>query len=335
MPMQRVVAFALLGLVLSAAAFAQQPALAPNDDVPVVRYKAAPEWPLQPRGDRGTPAGVWNFTQVASIAMRRNGNILVLHRNTDPILEFTPAGALVRPWGQVRFNTGKVMFIAPSDRTAQMSGYQGVYGAAGCAECGAHSIRVDRDDNVWVVDATAHAVYRLDAQGRIAQTLGTPGQSGTGPRNFYLPTDVAFAPNGDVLVSDGYGNARIVRFARDGRYLAEFGSRGNGPGQFQLPHNLAVDNQGRTYVTDRENQRIVIFDAQNRYAGEWAKTGGNSALVMTPEQQIWTGTVLRDLTGKAIEKLPAATNPHGAVVGPNGDIYLALLNGRVEKYVRQ
>ena len=105
-----------------------------------------------------------------------------------------------------------------------MSGYQGAYGAGGCAECGAHSIRVDRDDNVWVVDATAHAVYRLDAQGRIAQTLGTPGQAGQSERNFYLPTDVAFAPNGDVLVSDGYGNARVVRFSRDGRYLAQFGS---------------------------------------------------------------------------------------------------------------
>jgi DNA-binding beta-propeller fold protein YncE len=335
MPMQRGVVFALIGMILSAAAFAQQPQLAANDDIPVRRYKAAPEWPQQPKGDRGTPAGTWNFTQVASVAIRRNGNILVLHRNTDPILEFTPTGELVRSFGQVRFNQGRVMFIAAADRTAQMSGYQGVYGPAGCAECGAHSIRVDRDDNVWVVDATAHAVYRLDAQGRIAQTLGTPGQAGQGQRNFYLPTDVAFAPNGDVLVSDGYGNARVVRFSRDGRYLAEFGSRGSGPGQFQLPHNLAVDNQGRTYVTDRENQRIVIFDAQNRAIGEWPKTGGNSAIVITAEQQIWTGTVLRDLTGKAIEKLPAATNPHGAAMAPNGDIYLALLNGRVEKYVRQ
>jgi DNA-binding beta-propeller fold protein YncE len=331
----RLVVFVVASLALSAPGLGQQPQLAANADIPVVRYKAAPEWPQQPRGDKGTPGGAWNFTQAASIAIRRNGNLLVLHRNTDPILEFTPAGELVRPWGQVRFNTGRVMFVAASDRTAQMSGYQGVYGAAGCAECGAHSIRVDRDDNVWVVDATAHAVYRLDAQGRIAQTLGTPGTAGQGERTFYLPTDVAFAPNGDVLVSDGYGNARIVRFARDGRYLAQFGSRGNGPGQFQLPHNLAVDAQGRVYVTDRDNQRIVIFDAQNRYVGEWARTGGNSSVVITPEQQIWIGTVLRDLSGKPIEKLPATANPHGAVVAPNGDIYLALLTGRVEKYVRQ
>jgi DNA-binding beta-propeller fold protein YncE len=96
-----------------------------------------------------------------------------------------------------------------------------------------------------------------------------------------------------------------------------------------------VDAQGRVYVTDRDNQRIVIFDAQNRFVTEWAKTGGNSSIIITPEQQVWTGTVLRDLTGRPIEKLPAAVNPHGAVAGPNGDLYLALLNGRVEKYVRQ
>jgi DNA-binding beta-propeller fold protein YncE len=329
----RVVAFALLGLALSAPGFGQQPAA--NADIPVVHYKPAPEWPAQPRGDKGTPAGAWNFTQTASIAVRRNGNILVLHRNTDPILEFSPSGALIGPWGQVRFNPGRVMFVAAADRTPQMSGYQGAYGVGGCAECGAHSIRVDAQDNVWVVDATAHAVYRLDAQGRIAQTLGTPGQAGQSERNFYLPTDVAFAPNGDVLVSDGYGNARVVRFSRDGRYLAQFGSRGNGPGQFQLPHNLAVDAQGRVYVSDRENQRIVIFDAQNRYVGEWPRTGGNSAIILTRDQQLWTGAVLRDLGGKPIEKLPASGNPHGMAVAPNGDVYLALLTGRVEKYVRQ
>jgi DNA-binding beta-propeller fold protein YncE len=332
---RRIAVCALIGIALSAAAFSQQPPLAPNADIPVVHYKAVPEWPQQAKGDKGTPVGVWNFTQVTSVAVRRNGNILVLHRNIDPILEFTAAGALVRTWDQVHFNPGRVMFVAQADRTPQMSGYQGAYGPVGCAECGAHSIRVDPDDNVWVVDATGHAVYKLDAQGRIAMTLGTPGQAGQDNSHFYLPTDVAFAPNGDVLVSDGYGNARVVRFSHDGRYLSAFGQRGSGRGQFQLPHNLAVDAQGRAYVADRDNQRIVIFDAANRYVGEWPRTGGNSSVVLTPDQRIWTGTVLRDLTGKAIEKLPATSNPHGAAVAPNGDVYLGLLTGRVEKYVRQ
>jgi len=332
---RRIVAFVLIGITLCAPAFTQQPPLAPNAEIPVVHYKAVPEWPQQAKGDKGTPVGAWNFTQVASVAVRRNGNILVLHRNIDPILEFTPVGALVRAWDQVHFNPGRVMFVAQRDRTPQMSGYQRAYGAAGCAECGAHAIRVDPDDNVWVVDATGHAVYKLDAQDRIALTLGTPGQAGQESSHFYLPIDVAFAPNGDVLVSDGYGNARVVRFSRDGRYLSAFGQRGSGPAQFQLPHNLATDAQGRIYVADRDNERVVIFDAADRYVGEWPRTGGNSSVVITRDQQIWTGTVLRDLTGKAIEKLPATSNPRGAAVAPNGDVYLGLLNGRVEKYVRQ
>jgi DNA-binding beta-propeller fold protein YncE len=329
---RRMVVTALV-LLLCAEAQVQQPA--PNSDIAVVHYEAAPEWPSQPRGDKGTPAGAWNFTQVASIAVRRNGNILVLHRNSDPILEFLPGGTLVRAWGQVHFNPGRVMFVAQGDRTAQMSGYQGVYGAGGCAECGAHSIRIDPDDNVWVVDATAQAVYRLDTEGRIAMTLGTPGRAGQDSSHFYLPTDVAFAPNGEILVSDGYGNARIVRFSRQGRYLGAFGERGNGPGQFQLPHNLAIDAQGRIYVTDRDNRRVLVFDAAGRFLTEWANVGGNSSLAMTPDGLLWTGTVLRDLSGKAIERLPTTSSPHGAAVAPNGDVYLGLLTGRVEKFVRQ
>jgi DNA-binding beta-propeller fold protein YncE len=322
-------------LALPAAAWGQQAARAPGSEVPVVHYKAAGEWPDQPRGDKGVPAGAWSFTQVASVAVKHDGNILVLHRNTDPILEFAPGGKFIGIWGDVHFDRGKVMFVDKRDRTAAMSGYQGVYGAAGCAECGAHSIRVDPEGNVWAVDATGQVVYKMNPQGHLVMTLGTHGRAGQGPGQFYLPTDVAFAPNGDVLVSDGYGNARIVRYSHDGRYLSQFGVRGNGAGQFQLPHNLVVDAGGKIYITDRDNQRVEIFDANGTFAGEWDNIGGNSSLALTPDQHIWTGIVLRDLKGHAIERLPTTSNPHGATVAANGDVYLGLLNGRVEKFIRQ
>ncbi|MBN9590524.1 MAG: hypothetical protein BGN85_03830 [Alphaproteobacteria bacterium 64-11] len=325
----------LLNLAFAGTAWSQQAARAPGSEVPVVHYKPGGEWPDQPRGDKGVPAGYWPFTQVASVAVKRDGNILVLHRNTDPILEYAPNGKFIGAWGDVRFDRGKVMFVNKQDRTAQMSGYQGVYGAAGCAECGAHSIRVDPQGNVWAVDATGHVVTKMDPQGHVMMTLGTRGRTGNGPRLFYLPTDVAFAPNGDVLVSDGYGNARIVRYSHDGRYLGQFGARGNGRGQFQLPHNLVIDARGRIYITDRDNQRVEIFDADGKYAGEWDNIGGNSSLVLTPDQHIWTGIVLRDLDGRAIERLPTAKNPHGAAVAANGDVYLGLLDGHVEKFSRQ
>ncbi|MBW8709272.1 MAG: 6-bladed beta-propeller, partial [Alphaproteobacteria bacterium] len=154
---------------------------------------------------------------------------------------------------------------------------------------------------------------------------------------FYLPTDVAFAPNGDILVSDGYGNPRIVRFSATGKYLGEFGERGNGPGQFQLPHNLVVDGNGRIYVSDRENQRVEVFDAGGKYLREWDHIGGASSLIMTSDQHVWTGGVLHDLDGKVIGRLPGegSTESHGGAVAVNGDVYLGLLTGKAEKFVKQ
>jgi DNA-binding beta-propeller fold protein YncE len=168
-------------------------------------------------------------------------------------------------------------------------------------------------------------------------TLGHKVKSGMVPNLFYFPTDVAFAPNGDIFVTDGYGNPRVVKYTHQGKYLLQFGERGNGPGQFQLPHNVAIDAQGKVYITDRDNARIEIFDTNGKFLTEWDHTGGVSALVMTKDQHIWLGGTERDLNGKLLGKLPGSAAPgaHGAAVAENGDVYLGLLNGTVEKYVKQ
>ena len=126
------------------------------------------------------------------------------------------------------------------------------------------------------------------------------GRASTGPSHFNLPTDVAFASNGDIYVTDGYGSARVVKFSRDGKYVSQWGKRGKGPGEFGLPHNLVIDRQDRVYVTDRDNQRIEVFDAGGRFLAEWTGTGGVSGLGITKDQRIWTGGVLRDLDGNLI-----------------------------------
>ena len=118
---------------------------------------------------------------------------------------------------------------------------------------------MDAEGNIWIVDAPGHAIQKLNPQGKVILTLGQQGVPGMSPTNFNLPTDVAFAANGEVYVSDGYGNPRVVKFTRAGRYLLQWGSRGSGPGQFQLPHNLVVDARGRVYVSDRDNRRVEIF----------------------------------------------------------------------------
>jgi len=300
---------------------------------PGTNYKLV-DWPTQARSAAGTPAGPWNLIQAPAVAVTKSGNILVLHRGAHPILEFEPGGKFVRSWGDGLFSEGKVVSVAPNDRRPGWSGYSAVYGAAGCTSCGAHSIRVDPEGNIWAVDAPGHIIYKMNPQGRVTMRLGQRGTSGTGPSNFNLPTDVAFAANGDLYVSDGYGNARVVKFSRDGKFLLQWGTRGSGPGEFQLPHNVVVDAQGRVYVTDRDNRRVEVFDSNGKFVSQWATETGVSTLFMTKDQKIWAGGVLRNLDGTVLGKLPE-TGGHGTAVSESGDVYLGQLSGIVQKFVKQ
>ena len=134
----------LIGLPLAALA---QPAAQP--DIPVVHYKAVPEWPKAPVGDKGFPSA-WNYWQVTSVAVEKNGNILVMHRGDYPILEYKPEWRADRALGrgEVQPRQGHADG-AGGPHAHGMSGYQAVYGPAGCSNCGAHEIRVDPDGNVW------------------------------------------------------------------------------------------------------------------------------------------------------------------------------------------
>jgi len=310
----------------------------PGSDAPDLGYKLAPDWPNPPRNAAGSP-GVWNMIQVASVAVGSDGRVLVLHRGAHPILEFDTTGKLLRSWGDGTFSEGKVGAVVPAHRAPGASGYSAVYGAAGCDSCGAHSVRVDPEGNTWLVDAPGQVIYKLNPQGKVILQLGEKGVSGMGPNRFNLPTDIAFAPGGEFYVTDGYGNPRVVKYSHDGKFLLQWGTRGSGPGEFQLPHNVAVDAQGRVYVSDRENRRVEVFDASGKFLSEWPNIGGVSGLWMTKDQHIWTGGVLRDLNGKAIGKLPAeaggAGGPHGITATASGDVYVALLSGVAQKFVKK
>jgi DNA-binding beta-propeller fold protein YncE len=308
-------------------------------DIPVLNYEHV-NWPDEPTSVAGFPAGPWNFIQVPAVAVAANGNILLLHRGAYPIMEFEPGGKYVRAWGDGMFTQGKVVFVPEANRTPDHSYYSAVYGPAACTNGGVHSVRVDRQKNIWLVDATGHIVYKVDPQGKeILMRLGTQGVAGIGHNSFNLPTDVAFASNGDIYVSDDYGNSRMVKFSHDGKYLLEFGTRGSDTGEFRLPHNVVVDAQDRVYVTDRDNQRVEVFDSNGKYLKEWRTNGGVSTLFMTDDQHIWVGGVLTDLDGKVLGRLPfpnGGTNSgHGTVVTPSGDVYLAQLDGSVDKYVKK
>jgi DNA-binding beta-propeller fold protein YncE len=328
-------ALVLAAVALPAAARGQRGrgnAVSESADLP---YRLV-EWPAAPTTAAGVP-GAWNFIQVASVAITPRGSVLVLHRGAQPLMEYDASGRFIRSWGDGVFSEGKVAAIPQAHWTLDKSHYSAVYGPAGCASCGAHSVRVDSDGNIWLVDAPGHVIYKISPEMKELMRLGTKGVSGTGPTTFNLPTDVAFAPNGDVYVTDGYGSARVVRFSRDGKYLSQWGRRGTGSGEFGLPHNLVVDRQGRVYVTDRDNQRIQVFDANGAFLAEWTGTGGISGLALTKDQRIWTGGILRDLNGETIGRLngPGIAGAHGVAVSDAGEVYLAQLNGVVQKFVKQ
>ncbi|MGE0406496.1 MAG: peptidyl-alpha-hydroxyglycine alpha-amidating lyase family protein [Candidatus Korobacteraceae bacterium] len=315
---------------------------APNwlANVSALEYQLV-SWPLEAKSAAGFDAGPWNFIQVPSMAVAPNGNVLLLHRGAHPIMEFEPSGKFVRSWGNGMFSEGKVVNIPPKDRPANSSRYSVVYGPAACESCGAHVVRVDPQGNIWLVDAGGHVVYKTDTQGRVLLQLGTKGVSGTDRSHFNLPTDVAFAPNGDIYISDGYGNARVVKFSPSGEFLLEFGKRGTGPGEFGLPHNVQVDAQGKVYVSDRDNQRIQVFDPSGKFLSEWAGTGGISAMLIVKDQsgqeRIWTSGVLRDLNGKPLGRLNEVhSSVHGGIaVTSSGDVYFGLLNGTAQKFVKK
>ncbi|MBY0230489.1 MAG: peptidyl-alpha-hydroxyglycine alpha-amidating lyase family protein [Gemmataceae bacterium] len=146
----------------------------------------------------------------------------------------------------------------------------------------AHGIAIGPDDTVWLTDDFGHAVHSFTTDGRHKSTLGTPGQpSATGATSidyrtirwpgppFCYPTNLAIAPDGDLFVADGYGNARVHRFSSEGRLIASWGEAGSGPGQFHVVHGIAVDADGTVCVADRENNRLQAFSPEGKHRGDW------------------------------------------------------------------
>jgi hypothetical protein len=140
-----------------------------------------------------------------------------------------------------------------------------------------HGFHVDREGNVWLTDARGrdgkgHQVFKFSPEGKLLLTLGKAGVTGDGPDVFNQPSDVVVAANGDIFVADGHdegSNARIVKFAKDGKFIKTWGKRGTAPGEFDTPHGLAFDSRGRLFVADRGNNRIQIFDQDGKFLAEW------------------------------------------------------------------
>jgi DNA-binding beta-propeller fold protein YncE len=266
------------------------------------------------------PAG-WKFGRVSAVATNPQGEVFVFHRGpkADPIIVFDRRGNFLRSWG-------KGMFGNP------------------------HGIRVDRNGDVFVTDNGDHQVMKFSPTGKLIFTLGIKGKAGTDSTTFNRPTDIAFAPapSTDFYISDGYGNSRVVKFNQDGKYLLDWGKPGNGPSEFKIAHSVAVDSKGLVYVSDRENNRIQIFDPNGKFLRQWTHLGATQNIFITPEDEVWVithrnnienitydtlaGRIMR-LDIKTGKILGAMESPgHWLNVSAGGEIFIGSLTGNVFRW---
>jgi DNA-binding beta-propeller fold protein YncE len=270
-------------------------------------YQAVAGWPKLPDGLTLGP--------VSAVATDSEDRVFVFHRGKQPILVFDRDGKFLRSWGDDLVKT-------------------------------AHGLRIDRADNVWITDIGHHLVRKFNAEGKLLLTLGQKDQPGESPNQFNKPTDVAVTPSGDFYVSDGYGNSRVVKFSREGKYLTAWGKKGTGAGEFNLPHAICLDAKGRVYVGDRENSRIQVFDPDGKFLAQWREGGSPFGLYLTGERLFvadgranWV--MVLDLEGKAVGRFGEKGQrrgqfelPHAICVDKQGAVYVVEITGkRVQKFV--
>ena len=253
----------------------------------------------------------------SGVAVSSKGDVYLFHRGKQPVIVVDRHGKYLRSWG---------------DDSVGL----------------AHGLRIDRDDNVWVTDIANHQVLKFSPDGRLLMALGKAGTAGDGNDEFDQPTDIAFGPRGEIYVSDGYGNSRVMVFTPNGGFLTKWGEAGNGPGQFNLPHTIVVDNRGRVVVGDRENDRVQVFDSGGKLLAIWpgfapfglaydnqgnlfvADGRANKVLRLDSD-----GTVVGSW-GEEGANTGQFQLPHMLAADPVGNLFVGEIEGkRFQKFVRQ
>ena len=282
------------------------------------KYELVQDWPKLPAGEKlGT---------VSSAATDSQDRVYVFQRKDPPVMVFDRDGNFLNSWGMGAITDP-------------------------------HGINIV-DDIVYVTDRSDHVALRFTLDGKPLQVIGERGVfSDTGcekpgdlcPRAaglFNYCTELSTSPSGDLYVSDGYRNARVHRFSKDGTLINSWGHPGKeAPGEFHLVHSLLVDPEGKVYVSDRTNRRVQIFSPEGEFITMWTGMGGPDNIVRDSEGifyiaaqaaesgadhvSIWDGD------GTALARWPIR-HAHGLEVDAHGDIYLGLtIDQSVDKYVRQ
>jgi len=208
-------------------------------------YEVVHGWPVLPEGHV--------LGRASGVGVDSHNHVFVFH---------SAGREWVTPFPEEPIQTATVIMF-DGDTGAQLAAWgQGLFIMP-------HGLTVDDHDNVWVTDVGRHQVFKFSHDGELLLTLGEAGVQGDDSEHFDLPTDVAILPNGSFYVSDGYGNARVVKFSSSGRFEFQWGTPGSGPGEFDLPHGIALDRDGRIYVADRSNSRVQVFSGEGQFIAEW------------------------------------------------------------------
>jgi len=229
---------------------------------PALAQQSIPDIPFDSTADFLKLPGGTNFGEVPGVAVNSKGHVFVFTRSNSAggpayaptaaqLLEFGPKGEFIREIGK------------------------GLYGWAF-----AHSVRIDKDDNIWAIDKGSDMVIKFDQNGRVLMVFGRRKESADAETKpwenedpplphidglFRQPTDVAWDSEGNIYITDGYVNSRVAKYDKNGDWVKSWGSKGTGPGQFRLPHSIAIDRNNNVYVGDRSNHRIQVFDTDGKF----------------------------------------------------------------------
>ena len=280
-------------------------------------YEVIHDFPKLPAGE--------TFGMVSRVATDSQDRVYVFQRKDPPVVVFDRDGKYLGAWG-----SGEVT--------------------------DPHGLKII-DDVVYTTDRSDSVAKSFTLDGKVILALGQRGvhsdtgnvgtnwlaQRAAGPFNH--PTEMIAHPNGDIYVTDGYRNARVHRFTKDGRLVKSWGAPGHGPGQFHLPHSIAFDPDGKLYVADRANKRIQIFTPDGDFLGQWTGMGGPNDITRGKDGNYYIAeqeldgkpaqVCVRDATGNVLVRFDSR-HDHGVGVDSRGDIYAGLTTERgVDKFVRK
>ncbi|MCW5852440.1 MAG: hypothetical protein KIT87_20365 [Anaerolineae bacterium] len=278
----------------------------------------------------------WQWEHVVGVAVDSRDRVYVFYRSERPVMVFDRDGAFLTTWGEG-------VFTRP------------------------HGLTIGPDDCVYCADDKDHTVRKFTPDGALLRTWGTkgvPSHTGYDGKNratithggppFNRPTNVGFAPTGEMYVSDGYGNTRVHQFAADGRLLLSWGEPGSGPGQFNVVHSVSVDGAGRVLVADRENNRVQIFSPDGEFLAQWTGLNRPEEIDFDAEGAIYVAEGFSQISvfapdGGHLARWGRTNGPgkrrksshqiHTLAVDSGGDIYVASQSyqetGFLKKFARR